>query len=69
MITSAVGSRTSDDIAPPMMPYKACVSLVMREMRSPVLARPKKTRGRSCKWANNFARKSATARAADQLVR
>src|SRR5882672_6679872 len=66
--TIVTGSLTMDAKEPPTMLYSTCVSLVMRAIKSPVLARLKNPSERFCRWLNNFARMSAIARMADQFV-
>ena len=47
-----------------MVLCSATVSDMMRDIKSPVLARAKKLRERFCKWVNSFVRRSVTVRMA-----
>src|SRR6267142_3782270 len=66
---TVMGSLTREESEFPIIKYSAWVSLVMREIKSPVRARLKKASERFCKWANNFVRKSEMARSAAQFIR
>src|SRR3954471_12882525 len=64
-----IGSLTSDASELPTIMRKDCVSLLTREIRSPVLAWLKKLSGNDCRCAKILVRKSAIALVDAQLTR